>query len=163
MHGAKGLEARAVFVVDADPEPRNADSATLLVDWPVDAPHPLVCAFVYSETFCAPSLEGLREREFAARRREELNGLYVAMTRAEERLCFSATEPSRRVEPTWWERVAPHAAESTTGATHVPSEALAGAQAAALRVLPAWVAPLRPSIGSEPGPRIAAATAAPDD
>jgi ATP-dependent helicase/nuclease subunit A len=106
IHGAKGLEARTVFIVDADPEPRQAESATLLVEWPVDAPAPRTCAFVYSEKFCAPSLEGLRDAELAARQREELNALYVAMTRAEDRLVFSATEPYRRPEPTWWDRIA---------------------------------------------------------
>jgi ATP-dependent helicase/nuclease subunit A len=164
VHGAKGLEARAVFVVDADPEPRNADSATLLVDWPVDAAHPRTCAFVYSETTCAPSLEGLRERELAARRREELNALYVAMTRAEERLFFSATEPSRRVEPTWWERIEPRVAELTPDAARRPSEALAAASATALLVLPAWVAAPQPSPGGGSGSRVvAAASAAQDD
>jgi len=107
IHGAKGLEARTVFVVDADPEPRNAESATLLVDWPVDAHAPRTCAFIYSEKFCPPSAEALRDLELAARRREELNALYVAMTRAAERLVFSATEPFRRAEPTWWDRIVP--------------------------------------------------------
>ena len=106
VHGAKGLEARAVFVVDADPEPRAADSASLLVEWPVESPHPRGCAFVYSELRCAPSLEALRDREIEARRREELNGLYVAMSRARERLVFSATAPSAaRRERSWWQRV----------------------------------------------------------
>ncbi|MGH8797239.1 MAG: UvrD-helicase domain-containing protein, partial [Caldimonas sp.] len=117
VHGAKGLEARAVFVVDSDPEPKNGDSATLLVEWPVESSHPTLCAFVYSELNCPPSLEAVRDREFAARRREELNGLYVAMTRARERLVFSATEPFREgAEASWWQRVegrvAPLAAES---------------------------------------------------
>ena len=35
VHGAKGLEAEVVFVMDADPEPPPAETATLLVDWPV--------------------------------------------------------------------------------------------------------------------------------
>ena len=106
VHGAKGLEARAVFIVDADPEPRNSESATLLIDWPVEAAQPTRCAFVYSELRCAPSLEPVRDREFAARKREELNGLYVAMSRARERLIFSATEPWRPgPDTTWWQRI----------------------------------------------------------
>jgi ATP-dependent helicase/nuclease subunit A len=46
IHGAKGLEARVVFVMDSDPEPQNPDTATLLVDWPAESEHPLRCAFV---------------------------------------------------------------------------------------------------------------------
>ena len=138
VHGAKGLEARAVFVVDADPEARNAESATLLVDWPVDAAAPSVCAFAYSETYCPPSLEDLRDREVAAREREELNGLYVAMTRAEERLVFSATEPYRPIDPSWWGRVEPHATPIELPAAHeVPVRvAQDGERAIVLQMLP---------------------------
>jgi len=111
VHGAKGLEAAAVFVMDADPQPKNPDTATLLVDWPVEAEQPRRCAFVYSEAACPPSLAPLLAAEVQARQREELNGLYVAMSRAKQRLVFSATEPSRvAAGPAWWARVAPLAA-----------------------------------------------------
>jgi ATP-dependent helicase/nuclease subunit A len=74
----------------------------------VEAEVPRRCAFVYSEAACPPSLQSLLEAEVTARRREELNGLYVAMTRAKQRLVFSATEPSRRLPiPSWWDRVVP--------------------------------------------------------
>ncbi|HKX44494.1 MAG TPA: UvrD-helicase domain-containing protein, partial [Burkholderiaceae bacterium] len=77
IHGAKGLEARVVFVMDTDPQAANGETATVLVDWPVAAPAPRRCAFVYSETFCPASLQGLLAAERDAREREELNGLYV--------------------------------------------------------------------------------------
>ncbi len=110
VHGAKGLEAQVVFVMDADPEPKNPDTATLLVEWPVEAEAPRRCAFVYAESACPPSLQGLFAAELEARQREELNGLYVAMSRARQRLVFSATEPSRRAGAApWWARVEPRA------------------------------------------------------
>jgi ATP-dependent helicase/nuclease subunit A len=141
VHGAKGLEARAVFLMDADPEPLNAASATLLIDWPVESMHPRCCAFAYSETYCAPSLEPVRDLELRARQREELNGLYVAMTRARERLIVSATEPYRAPdEPSWWARI-----EGRVPAREVPPmAALRTADeggAIAERVLPRWAAP----------------------
>jgi ATP-dependent helicase/nuclease subunit A len=108
VHGAKGLEAQAVFIADADPEPRPPERATLLVDWPVDAAAPRRVAFVRSEARVPPSLQALFDDEFAARRREELNGLYVAMTRARERLVFSRSLPSAARKPgtrSWWQRV----------------------------------------------------------
>jgi ATP-dependent helicase/nuclease subunit A len=108
VHGAKGLEAQIVFVMDADPEPAATETATLLIDWPVQAEHPRRCGFVYSEGGCPPSLEGLLQTEMLARQREELNGLYVAMTRAKQRIVFSATEPFRPSRMlSWWDRVAP--------------------------------------------------------
>ena len=111
VHGAKGLEARAVIVADADPEPRPPERATLLVDWPVQAAAPRRVAFVRSEAQVPPSLAALLADEARAREREELNGLYVAMTRAREWLVFAHTDPSRRASGrSWWQRVAAVAA-----------------------------------------------------
>jgi ATP-dependent helicase/nuclease subunit A len=111
VHGAKGLEARVVFVMDAQPESASSRPPSLLVDWPVESEFPLCCAFLYSESKCPESLRATLRAEHAAREREELNGLYVALTRAKERLFVSATEP-HRAEPgaSWWDRVRPHAA-----------------------------------------------------
>ncbi len=106
VHGAKGLEAQVVFVVDSDPERKPAECATLLINWPVHSEHPLHCAFLYSESQCPRSLASVLEAEIAARRREEMNGLYVAMTRARNRLVFSATQPAKEAEGlSWWQRV----------------------------------------------------------
>jgi ATP-dependent helicase/nuclease subunit A len=106
VHGAKGLEARAVVVVDADPERRPAGRAMLLVDWPVERPAPRRVAFLRSEGRVPPSLTDLCAVEAAAGQREELNGLYVAMTRAREWLVFSRTEPhARGAARPWWARV----------------------------------------------------------
>ena len=104
VHGAKGLEAKVVFVMDTQPEAAKPDTATLLVDWPVEADRPRRCAFLYSEAQCPPSLRALMADELKAREREELNGLYVAMTRARERLVFSRTEPYL-AGASWWVRV----------------------------------------------------------
>lgn len=107
VHGAKGLEAKAVFVVDAQPEATRKDTASLLVDWDVHEPAPRVCAFVASGARCAPSLVSIDAQEQAFREREELNGLYVAMTRAAERLVFSCTQPYviPKAGLSWWDRV----------------------------------------------------------
>jgi len=105
VHGAKGLEADVVFVVDADPEANPAETMSLLVDWPVESEHPVRCAFIASETNCPPSLQALLADDLAARRREELNGLYVAMTRARARLVLSRTEPFHPTGRSWWQRL----------------------------------------------------------
>lgn len=144
VHGAKGLEARAVFIMDTEPTPKNPDTATLLVDWPVGSEVPLRCAFIYSEAKCPPSLRDTMAAEQAAREREELNGLYVAMTRARERLVLSATQPHRPANrPSWWHRVSPHAilqAEApATSHDHAHTS-----RPVVIRVLPTWT-------GSRPG------------
>ena len=141
VHGAKGLEADTVFVSDADPEPPSNEMTTLLIDWPVEAERPLRCAFVYSESRCPPSLRELLAGELRAREREELNALYVAMTRARHRLVFSATEPFKApVRPTWWQRVGPFARPRTVPDA-VPAPMTQGIGIARLKELPTRTSP----------------------
>jgi ATP-dependent helicase/nuclease subunit A len=135
IHGAKGLEAHTVFVMDTDPEAQQADRQSVWVDWPVDEPAPARAAFIASAQRCPPAWKDFAALEQQASEREEANALYVAMTRAQEQLVFSRTEPFRRSAATpWWERVlglgtdmglkaessAPTSAGSTVLATDVP-------------------------------------------
>jgi ATP-dependent helicase/nuclease subunit A len=106
IHGAKGLEARVVLLMDADPAPRKPEASTLLVDWPVESAHPRQVAFVASEARCPPSLQALLAAEHGARAREEVNALYVALTRASERLIVSRTPPRNAGDASsWWARL----------------------------------------------------------
>ncbi len=152
VHGAKGLEADTVFITDADPERPATETTTLLVDWPVDAEHPLRCAFLYSESRCPPSLATLLAADMAAREREEMNGLYVAMTRAKRHLVFSATEPFQPpARRSWWQRVEPFAVCIDAGAAGAASRPSGDRASATLRVLPrrsprAPAAPAQPQL-----------------
>jgi ATP-dependent helicase/nuclease subunit A len=108
IHGAKGLEARVVFMLDTDPQPPKRASYTLLVDWPDDAPHPARVAFVQAESAPPPSLAAPLEAERLAAQREELNALYVALTRAREQLFFSRNVPAKAASSgamSWWQRL----------------------------------------------------------
>jgi ATP-dependent helicase/nuclease subunit A len=106
IHGAKGLEAHTVFVMDSDPEPQQGERTTVLAEWPIDAAAPSRLAFVASESRGPPQWREHLVQEREARAREEANALYVAMTRAEEQLVFSRTDPSKRTAgTTWWQRV----------------------------------------------------------
>ena len=136
VHGAKGLEARVVFVMDADPEPKTTETATLLIDWPVEEQQPLRCAFIYSEAACPPSLALLLEAERSARHREELNGLYVVMSRAKQQLILSATEPLRRADkPSWWVRLEPLAGPWPMPVVHPAGPARIGSILPSLKAL----------------------------
>lgn len=153
VHGAKGLEAKAVFVMDAKPEPTRSDTATLLVEWPVEAEHPSRCAFLYSEANCPPALEAAMDQERAARRREELNGLYVAMTRAREHLVFSLTEPhGKSAHASWWERVEEVTTPWPVEMSTVVAQAPTGFE---LSILPRGHVP-PPTRRVEAGPRVTA-------
>ena len=167
VHGAKGLEADTVFIADADPERPGTETTTLLIDWPVEAERPLRCAFLYSdaEARCPASLRDLLAAENAAAEREELNALYVAMTRARHRLVVSATEPFQLpLRPSWWQRVEPLAALATDAAEAAAGVASATPKPAHLKVLPptprrgpAGVTELRPpSVEANASPSIGA-------
>ena len=106
IHGAKGLEAHTVLLLDTDTPERNADTMGVLIDWPGEAEHPDKFVFLVSESqppACAvPTLEAERTE----RQREELNALYVALTRARHTLAFSSIEPYRDAGRSWWQRLA---------------------------------------------------------
>jgi ATP-dependent helicase/nuclease subunit A len=105
VHGAKGLEAPIVLLLDTDAAPPKAESMGVIVEWPGEAPTPWRFAFLASETRPpACSTEAL-DVEMAARQREELNALYVAMTRAKEQLVISSVEPHIAAQASWWQRL----------------------------------------------------------
>jgi ATP-dependent helicase/nuclease subunit A len=105
VHGAKGLEAPIVLLLDTDAPPPKAESMGVVVEWPGEAPTPWRFAFLASETRPpACSTEAL-DVEMAARQREELNALYVAMTRARQQLVISSVEPHIAAQASWWQRL----------------------------------------------------------
>ncbi|MBL0086326.1 MAG: UvrD-helicase domain-containing protein [Ideonella sp.] len=106
VHGAKGLEADIVFLLDTDTPAEKSRRAMVLVDWPVHEATPQAIAFVPSEYRIPPSLQRYHEAEQAMHAREAMNLLYVAVTRARQQVVFSRTQPHRPGEDTtWWGRV----------------------------------------------------------
>ncbi len=111
IHGAKGLEAEAVLLLDTDTLERAADSMGVLVDWPGAASAPEKFVFLVSEARPPACAAEALATEQAARRREELNALYVALTRARHTLVLSSITPHRETVNSWWQRLAGVAAE----------------------------------------------------
>ncbi|MBI1396340.1 MAG: AAA family ATPase [Betaproteobacteria bacterium] len=118
VHGAKGLEAPVVFLADAHwwPRPRAYE---ILVDWPPDDPEPARMAVRTVRSENARSCADLVADERRQEEREELNALYVAMTRARQVLVVSGSESGRsRPDPTWYRRIAEAVASVSGGACH---------------------------------------------
>ena len=107
VHGAKGLEASIVLMLDTDSSPARPESMGALCEWPGEAPSPWRFAFLASETRPPACSVDALALEQAARAREELNALYVAMTRAERQLVISSVAPAAGAAPTWWQRLLP--------------------------------------------------------
>lgn len=115
IHAAKGLEAPIVFLADATcvPVPRTAHGA--LVHWPAQADRPtrflLLGRKAELDSWSAAQLQTDEQNEA----REDLNLLYVALTRARQLLYVSGAAPRRGPELGWYgmiaSRLAPEDAE----------------------------------------------------
>ncbi|MBH1985774.1 MAG: UvrD-helicase domain-containing protein [Burkholderiales bacterium] len=152
IHGAKGLEAKVVCLVDTDPAPSRRMSHGLLIDWPEGSAHPQRVAFVRSEVKPPPSLADVLEAERQADQREELNALYVALTRARNQLLISRNEPRNANPGSWWQRLVQSGAIDPE-ATWLPVERLAARAAEppppSLQVMPELLPPSQ----SQPQPQ----------
>ena len=115
VHGAKGLEADCVLLLDTDTRPQKAETMGVLVDWPGEQTVPSAFVFLASESNPPPSAEAALAAEQQARSREELNMLYVAMTRAKHCLALSSVLPGNSAPGSWWNRLAPLVTEVDTG------------------------------------------------
>jgi ATP-dependent helicase/nuclease subunit A len=163
IHGAKGLEAHTVLLLDTDAGPSRPDAMGVLVDWPGEDAVPRRFVFLASEKApptCAQTALALEQQ---ARALEELNALYVAITRAEERLVLSSFEPHQRSSSaTWYQRLhalaTPVDAPETTSATTPAQEA--DFSLPALASLPT---PRRPQAASAPSLAEPAPTLPEDD
>ena len=128
IHGAKGLEADTVLLLDTDTAERNAASMSVLVDWPGQALAPQKFVFLISESAPPACAIATLATEQAARQREELNALYVAMTRAKNTLVVSSIESYRQAPGSWWQRLRESADEARVEQS-VGSPVLAGVMA----------------------------------
>ena len=134
VHGAKGLEADTVFLLDTDAHPKDRGRVAVWIDWPVDAAAPACVAFVANENQVPPSLVALHATEAAVLAREELNLLYVALTRAKRQFVVSATEPHQPgPSMTWWQRLG----EAAVPWTPAPPLAAEAGEADSVQV-PCW-------------------------
>ena len=107
VHGAKGLEAHCVLLLDTDTRPQKAETMGVLVDWPGEQTAPTGFVFLASESSPPPSAVDALAAEQQARQREELNMLYVAMTRAKHCLAISSVQPGASAPGSWWNRLTP--------------------------------------------------------
>jgi ATP-dependent helicase/nuclease subunit A len=105
IHGAKGLEAPLVLLLDTDGEAIKAQTMGVLVDWPGEATHPQRFVFLASESNPPACVADVLATEQAARKREELNALYVALTRTQRTLVVSSLEPHSANPSSWWQRL----------------------------------------------------------
>jgi ATP-dependent helicase/nuclease subunit A len=104
VHGAKGLEAPIVWLLDAAAAPDSGRGYDALVDWPPEAPAPRRYSLSTTKDEQSTAQQAIVESEKQLAEREELNLLYVAMTRAQQALFISGSEVRGKPGP-WYEKV----------------------------------------------------------
>ncbi|MDR2506960.1 MAG: UvrD-helicase domain-containing protein [Candidatus Accumulibacter sp.] len=100
IHGAKGLEAPIVWLLDSNTVPRNKDIFGAIIDWPPQDARPTHFSFYTRQAERGAFRKALFDAEAAAEKREELNLLYVAITRARQVFIASGIENARNTDAT---------------------------------------------------------------
>ncbi|MGC2048690.1 MAG: UvrD-helicase domain-containing protein [Gallionella sp.] len=104
VHEAKGLEAPIVWLLDANDTQQKADSYSVLLDWQPNAQRPAHFSLFSDKRGRGVKRAPYFDADEAYARREEMNLLYVAMTRAKQALLVSGNgEPA---EASWYGRIA---------------------------------------------------------
>lgn len=112
VHESKGLEAPIVWLLDANAGNNSREGSDVLIDWPNDAPSPAHFSLYADQASRGKKRAPLFEQEAALQAREEMNLLYVAMTRAQQALLVSGNGSGRENKsPSWYDRIAAVAAE----------------------------------------------------
>jgi len=114
VHEAKGLEAPIVWLLDANDKPAAREGNDVLLDWPNDAPAPVHFSLYANLASRGSKRAPLFEQEAALQQREEMNLLYVAMTRAQQALIVSGHGNGKdNKTPSWYDRIAAVASGQT--------------------------------------------------
>jgi len=111
VHEAKGLEAPIVWLLDANDTQRKTDSYSVLLDWQPNAPRPAHFSLFSDKRGRGTKRALYFEADEAYAQREEMNLLYVAMTRAKQALLVSGN--GELAETSWYGRITPAAGQGS--------------------------------------------------
>jgi len=111
VHEAKGLEAPIVWLLDANDTRSRNDGYGVLLDWPTNAARPVHFSLYTTQAAHGRTRMPLFEAEENYARREGMNLLYVAITRAKQALLVSGNGKNAETEEkknilSWYDRIA---------------------------------------------------------
>lgn len=104
VHGSKGLEAPLVWLLDANAIEKRADTYDVLVDWPPESEAPSHFSLFSRKEERGQARAALFEQDARLAEREDMNLLYVAMTRAQQVFIASGIE-SRGDGDSWYRKI----------------------------------------------------------
>ncbi|MBE9568743.1 MAG: UvrD-helicase domain-containing protein [Proteobacteria bacterium] len=103
IHGSKGLESPVIFLADCNSTSSNRNAYSSLVRWPAEKAQPVNFQLQLSKENTDSITMKLQQDKLKEQAREELNLLYVALTRAREQLYISGVANSRSSENSWYQ------------------------------------------------------------
>lgn len=111
VHEAKGLEAPIVWLLDANDTRGKHDGYSVLLDWPTNAARPVHFSLYATVASQGKKRQHMFEAEENYARREGMNLLYVAITRAKQALLVSGNGKNAETEAkknvlSWYDRIA---------------------------------------------------------
>ena len=108
IHGAKGLEAEHVALLNCQPSAPAHGSYGIYTDWPAESHYPVKFIFRTTAKETPQLVQALMDQEKGMQAREALNSLYVAITRARKSVLISATANNRAPADNWWSLLQQH-------------------------------------------------------
>ena len=91
IHASKGLEAPVVILADCDNQGKHNNAYSALVDWPANSNKPVKFLLITGKQNIDETTQEVLRRKYEAQKREELNLLYVALTRARQYLLVTGS------------------------------------------------------------------------
>ncbi len=130
VHEAKGLESPVIWLLDANAAPNPDRGYRVLLDWPPEDPAPRHFSLYTTSAALTPQQRSLLEDEAAIAARENLNLLYVAMTRAKQALLVSGCETRKGSGSSWHAKLQSAAGEDAGSIAPIFETVLPAAPAA---------------------------------
>ena len=106
IHGSKGLESPIVFLADCNSTASNRNAYASLIRWPANKSRPTHFQLQLSKENTDQMTRKLQQEKRDEQAREELNLLYVALTRAREQLYISGNASNKKQENSWYHIIA---------------------------------------------------------
>ena len=111
VHESKGLEAPIVWLLDANSENKTREGNDVLINWPTHEERPLHFSLYTDQSSRGQKRAPLFEQDSVQQAREEMNLLYVAMTRAQQVLIVSGnsngkSKQEKKNRLSWYDRIA---------------------------------------------------------
>jgi len=121
IHASKGLESPVVILADCDNQGGHNNAYTALVDWPAHSDKPVRFQLITGKEHIDEITHEVLKQKEQAQKREELNLLYVAVTRARQYLMVTGS--ASRSKSGWYEYIETAMSSLTTpdssGAYHL--------------------------------------------